>query len=203
MIPVFPTTYFGSIEYYKALAKYSEVIIEAKEHYPKQTYRNRCDIVGANGILSLSIPTERPNGSKTPTDEIRIPATENWRARHWRSIQNAYSSAPYFDYYGMEIKALILDEEISLLTYNTRITERIIKWLDLDTTLSTTEEFATVIENDPRDLLARKNTSNTTWQAPYIQVFHNSSLYKSSLSILDAVLCDGPMARNLLIKRKS
>ena len=201
MIPVFPTTYFGSIAYYSELAKYSEVIIEAKEYWPKQTFRNRCDIVGANGILSLSIPTERPHGSKTPTDSILIPSTENWRIRHWRSIQNAYSSAPYFDYYGIEIKELMLDEEINLLQYNTKIMERVIDWLDLDTTLSLTEEFAPVIHNDPRDILARKNTTNETIKAPYIQVFHDSNMYRSTLSILDAILCHGPLTRNILIKR--
>jgi hypothetical protein len=195
MIPVFPTTYFGSIDYFKALAKHDKVIIEVKEHYPKQTYRNRCDIVGANGILSLSIPTERPNGSKTPTDEIGMPLTENWRARHWRSIQNAYSSAPFFDYYGIEVEELILRDDNLLVPYNMRITERIIAWLDLDTELVISEEFHPVIENDPRLILAKKDTSMET----YIQVFNDSMKFRSSLSILDAIMCDGPMARKLLI----
>lgn len=199
MIPVFPITYFGSIDYFKALSQHDNVVIEVKEHYPKQTYRNRCDIVGANGILSLSIPTERPNGSKTPTDRILMPLTENWRARHWRSIQNAYSSAPYFDYYGMEIEELIMCDDSKLIPYNTRITERIIEWLDLETKLSFSKEFQPAIQNDPRLVLAKKDASLDTIKAPYIQVFHNSMKFRSSLSILDAILCEGPIARKLII----
>jgi hypothetical protein len=201
MIPVFPTTYFGSIDYFRAIAQYREVLIEAKEHYPKQTYRNRCEILGANGILALSIPTERPQGSKTPTDKIILPSTENWRARHWRSIHSAYSSAPYFEYYGMEVEELIMQDEFELLPYNMRITERILSWLDLDTRISLTDEFQPIIPNDPRLHLAQKDTLDITTRAPYIQVFPSDDSYRSTLSILDAIMCIGPLARNLLIER--
>ena len=111
MIPVFPIVYFGSIAYFKELAKYSEVFIETKENFPKQSYRNRCEIVGSNGILSLSIPTKRNNGSKTPIDEVILSKEENWKKRHWRSITSAYQSAPFFDHYGMEVEELLEEYE--------------------------------------------------------------------------------------------
>ena len=103
MIPVLPTTYFGSIAYFKEVAKHEKVYIEAKEHFPKQSYRNRCDILGADGILTLSIPTKKHSGSKTPTDEVLLSVDENWQKRHWRSIMSAYQSAAFFDYYSIEV----------------------------------------------------------------------------------------------------
>lgn len=196
---VFPATYFGSIAYFKELAKHRHVILEAKEHFPKQSYRNRCDILGANGILSLSIPVERPNGSKTSMDLVSIPDTENWRARHWRSIKSAYQSAPFFDYYGIEVEELIMNPETNLLQFNTQIIQRIIEWLDLEVSVEHSGEFHPPVENDPRDVLGRKGTNVPFERAPYIQVFPSDEGFKSTLSILDVVMCEGPMARNLLV----
>lgn len=197
---VFPATYFGSIAYFKAIAQHDHVVLEAKEHFPKQSYRNRCDILAANGMLALSIPVERPNGSKTAMDEIRIPDSENWRARHWRSIKSAYQSAPFFDYYGMEVEELILNPESNLLQFNAKIIERVISWLDLEITLEYSTEFHPPIENDPRDILGKKGTANDYTAAPYIQVFPSKEGFKSTISILDPIMCIGPLARNLLIE---
>jgi hypothetical protein len=200
-MPVFPATYFGSIAYFKEFAKHEKVILEAKEHFPKQSYRNRCDILGANGMLSLSIPVERPNGSKTSMDLVTIPDTENWRARHWRSIKSAYQSAPFFDYYGMEVEELIMNPETNLLKFNTSIIQRIISWLDLETIVEHSSEFHPPVENDLRDVLGRKGTSTPFEPAPYIQVFPGGEGFKQTISILDPIMCIGPLARNLLIER--
>ncbi|MBL4861600.1 MAG: WbqC family protein [Crocinitomicaceae bacterium] len=200
MIPVLPTAYFGSIAYFKELAKHDKVYIEAKEHFPKQSYRNRCDILGSDGILSLSIPTKKHSGSKTPTDEVILSNDENWRIRHWRSITSAYQSAAYFDYYNIEVKELLFSEESNFLAFNLAITQRIIDWLDLGTEIRTTDEFQPMIENDLRIELTDKNKNNALLPAPYIQVFPSEQSFTMNMSILDAIMCEGPLARNLLIE---
>ena len=129
MIPVFPTAYFGSIAYFKEVAKHEKVYIEAKEHFPKQSYRNRCDILGANGISTLSIPTKKHSGSKTPTDEVLLSVDENWQKRHWRSIMSAYQSAAFFDYYSIEVYEILFSEETNFLKFNMNIAQRILDWL--------------------------------------------------------------------------
>ena len=195
---VFPIAYFGSIAYYQEIARHEAIRIEAKEHFPKQTYRNRCDIVGSDGILSLSIPTKKKNGSKTATEDILLSNDENWRIRHWRAINSAYHSAPFFDYYGIEVKELLLNDEQNFLTYQLNITKRILSWLDLEITINSTEEFYPMKENDFRTDLVGKNNFQEISPAPYIQVFPGENNYKKSLSILDAIFCEGPMARNLI-----
>ena len=195
---ILPSSYFGSIAYFKELAKHEHVLIEAKEHFPKQTYRNRCDIVAGDGILSLSIPTKKKNGSKTPTDEIILSNEENWRIRHWRSITSAYQSAPYFDYYSIEVKELLFKEELNLLRFNMHITQRILNWLDIDTEIELTEDFSPIIENDYRLTLLNKDQNQAIVKAPYIQVFPGENNFKEGLSILDAIFCLGPLARNLV-----
>jgi len=199
MIHVFPTTYFGSINYFQKLVKQETVFIETKEHFPKQSYRNRCDILSADGILSLSIPVKKENGSKTPTDQILLADHENWRARHWRSIKSAYQSSPYFDHYGIEVEELLYANDELLIDFNERIIKRILQWLDLETTILRTDEFQPIIENDPREILVNKNKNNDFEKAPYLQVFPSEQSFTPNISILDAVMCLGPLARNLLI----
>jgi len=202
MIAVYPTTYFGSVVYYQNLVRQSEILIETKEHFPKQSYRNRCDILSADGILSLSIPVKKPNGSKTPTDEVQLANNENWRARHWRAIKTAYQSAPYFDYYGMEVKELVYREDDLLIDLNDAITHRIIEWLDLPVSLSRTKEFAPIKDNDPREMLVDKNKNSAFLKPPYQQVFPSDQSFTMNISILDAIMCAGPLARNLLLPPK-
>lgn len=198
MIPVLPTAYFGSIAYFRELANHDSVQIEAKEHFPKQTYRNRCDILGGDGILSLSIPTKKPNGSKTSTNEIILSNEENWRVRHWRSITSAYQSAAFFDYYGIEVHELLFSEETNLLHFNTAITKRIIQWLDLETEIIHSNEFAPITENDLRLTLVDKDAHQEIQKSPYIQVFPGATNFRNSLSILDAIFCEGPLARKMV-----
>jgi hypothetical protein len=198
MIPVLPTAYFGSIAYFKELAKHEKVYIEAKEHFPKQSYRNRCDILGANGISTLSIPTKKHSGSKTPTDEVVLSVDENWQKRHWRSIMSAYQSAAFFDYFSIEVYEILFSEETNFLKFNMNIAQRILDWLDISTELILTDEFQPVIENDPRSLLTDKNLNQELLPSPYIQVFPSDESFTMNLSILDAVMCEGPLARNLI-----
>ncbi|MDP4798380.1 MAG: WbqC family protein [Crocinitomicaceae bacterium] len=203
MMPILPTSYFGSIAYYKKLAQHPLIQIEAHEHFPKQTYRNRCDILGGDGILSLSIPIKKRNGSKTTTEDIILSDEENWRIRHWRAITSAYQSSAYFDYYSVEVKELLFNETHNLLKFNTVITQRIIDWLYLDTKIELTTEFHPIMDNDLRLSLIQKDEFQEKIKAPYIQVFPGDENYQESLSILDAIFCEGPMARNLILPTKN
>lgn len=202
MIPVFPSAYWGSIVYFQTLCQFDEVIIETKEHFIKQTGRNRSDVLGANGILSLSIPVKRKHGGKTIMSEIELSNDENWRARHWRTILSAYQSAPFFDYYGMEVEEIIFSNNTSLLELNKNILHRVISWLDIPTKITYSEKFIEPQPNDFRAYLLNKNYASEPENAPYIQVFPGEKSFKKSLSILDPIMCLGPMARNLIIPKK-
>jgi len=75
----------------------NQIILEQEEHFPKQTYRNRACIFGANGKLPLIIPINH-NGKRAFRD-IEISYSERWQALHWKSIKTAYQSSPYFEFY--------------------------------------------------------------------------------------------------------
>ena len=90
------TAYFAPVSYYMALLAYDRIVIEQWCNYTKQTYRNRCHIAGANGMLSLSVPVVKPDTLKCPTRDIRISDHGEWRHLHWNAIASAYGSSPFF-----------------------------------------------------------------------------------------------------------
>ena len=66
------TAYFAPVSYYASFLRYDRIVIEQWCNYTKQTYRNRCHIAGANGLLALSVPIVKPDTIKCPTKDIRI-----------------------------------------------------------------------------------------------------------------------------------
>ena len=58
-IPLLSTAFCPPIEYFALLAEYSSVYIEACESYAKQSWRNRCRILSANGPLDLTVHSRR------------------------------------------------------------------------------------------------------------------------------------------------
>ena len=67
---LFSTAYLPPVEYFVNIIKAESVFIENYEHYIKQSYRNRCSILGANGKQQLIIPVIKVNGNKKVTNII-------------------------------------------------------------------------------------------------------------------------------------
>lgn len=197
MVTVFPIAYFGNIEYFRELVEAKNPVLETKEHFVKQTLRTRCDILTANGILQLAIPVIRHNGSKTPLDEVELSAQSDWKKIHWKAIESAYSSAPYFDYYGLEVEQLIFQNEKNLVQFNKSITDKVISWLDLDIELNYSSEYindSIVIDHRSNDFVQHKQ------MLPYKQVFAKEKEFFPNLSILDIIFCEGPLARKWIVR---
>ena len=70
-IAVFSTAYFPSLEYIRHILQFDEIIIETKEHFPHQTNRNRCHILGPNGIQTLTVPIKQ-NHIKTKIIDLKL-----------------------------------------------------------------------------------------------------------------------------------
>lgn len=200
MKPIFPTAYFGSIAYYKSLFSFPSILIEGNENFIKQSLRNRCDISTSNGILQLTVPVRKINGSKTKSKDIEISNDTNWQKNHWKAIESAYSSSPYFEHYEIEIKNLIFNDEINLINFNNKIYITIAQWLGIMTHVSITTEFNLELnkEFDFRNQFDKNNKIDKNTFTKYNQVFENEIGFIPNLSILDAIFALGPMARKLI-----
>src|ERR1700686_39467 len=95
--------YFPPVSFFSTLYRESYVILDIYEIYRKMSFRNRCLIAGAQGIVSLSVPLQDGRNQQLPVKDVVISDTENWQARHFKSIQSAYNRSPFFEHYLYEL----------------------------------------------------------------------------------------------------
>lgn len=193
---IFPTAYFAPIAYYHAYVHAKEPVVEVKEHFVKQTIRTRCELLGPNGKQLLSVPVERVNGNKTAVEDLKI-VEDGWRKIHWKTIETAYSSAAYFDYYGVEVKELLEGNYTRLIDLNDVVHQRILSWLDLEIPTIYTEDYYTAPEKEDR--MTAFDTESDYVHMSYHQVFRQKDNCLLNLSILDLIFNEGPMARKWII----
>ena len=111
---VLSSVYAGNIDYYSSLITSKSAIIDIHEFFRKQSYRNRCVIAGANGPLNLIVPIQRGSG-KTKVKDIKIDHSQNWKKIHWKSLESAYRTSPYFEYYEHLFYPLYNEDKLKFL----------------------------------------------------------------------------------------
>jgi hypothetical protein len=198
------TSYLPPSVFFSLAASSDAVTIEKWENYHKQTFRNRCIILGANGPISLSIPVLRGSIHKTAIRDIEIDNNRKWRNQHLHSIISAYGTAPYFEFYIDIIEEAINYKCSFLLDYNNNIIEVLNKILGIKTPFHYSDDFVAIdnAANDYRYLISPKINGSVKGysELPYTQVFSDRYGFVPGLSIIDTLFNNGPGTYALLQK---
>ena len=194
------TAYLPPISWVKAAISAEKVFIEAYETYPKQTYRNRCLVSTANGIIPLSIPIKKNSGQKTRVRDIEIFYDEPWQRMHWRTIHAAYSNSPFYLYYKDDLSSFYEQEHRFLLDFNFAINDLIFKMAGIDISFIPTEGYINDPEGmlDIRNAFSPKNIPQKSQVNTYHQVFEERHGFIADLSIIDLLFNEGPGAMGVL-----
>jgi len=183
--------YFAPISHWKEIIS-GNIIWELNQNFNKQTLRNRTYIYGPNKILKLSIPIKHSKESFTLENTL-IENDFQWQKDHWKSIQSAYKSSPFFEFYEDGLRNLYFNNYNKLSVFNIECIKLVYEWLDISTKSSFTKTFKEKYntEIDLRDM-AEKNFDDKFIVKEYIQVFSPNHGFKNNLSILDLVFNQGP-----------
>lgn len=196
MTPVFSTAYLPPIAYVATMVQHTELLIETKETFPKQTYRNRTEIMTAGGVRTLSVPVIRNNHSRT--EEVGIDYKERWNIIHLRTLAAAYSASPYYLYYKDDLEALMTQRYDKLIDLNEALLKWILRLLKCDCQLLRTGDYQKEYELDFRNTFSPKVPYPTEGQEKYYQVFSDRLPFTPNLSIIDLLMNVGPEAKDYL-----
>ncbi len=205
------SAYLGPVYYYSRffIPNEQQIIIEQHDHYLKQTYRNRCIISGANGILSLSIPVKKPDGNNTKVKDVLIDYDTNWQKNHYRAIISAYRSAPFFEFYFDDFEPFYRKKINYLIDLNLELSHLIAELLGSKAKISLSDHFTKPLpynSKDYRDSIHPKKDhcpGNDFHFEEYMQVFSERSGFLKNLSIIDLLFNKGQEAGLYLKKNYS
>ena len=194
--------YFPPISFFSTLYKETYVYLDVYEVYRKMSFRNRCMIAGAQGMVSLSVPLRDGRNQQLPLNEVLISDSEKWQARHFKSIVSAYNRSPFFEYYHDGLLKIYRQDFLKLADWNMQCLLWVREKLDWPAEIRFTENaipFQASGIDDRRNLALPKNFHQ--WNpVQYRQVFEERTGFFPNLSILDMLFNTGPRAGELLQK---
>ncbi|NCF54022.1 MAG: hypothetical protein GWP31_05075 [Bacteroidetes bacterium] len=175
------TAYFPPIEWLARAVQSKSYILEAHEHFQKQSYRSRMHISGPNGLLKLSIPVERKCKA---IKKVRISYSENWTKDHLKAIESAYANAPYFEVLFPDVKAVLQERFETLWELNAATIALFSHWLEVEVPHHETTEYIAITEIQDFRGIHPKLESGLNYPT-YGQVFAHKNGFQNNLSALD------------------
>ncbi|RTY85749.1 WbqC family protein [Flavobacterium sp. RSP15] len=197
-------TYFPSISNFAAMVQSESITFEVADNFQKQTNRNRTYIYSPNGIQLLNIPVKHSKESHQKTKDIKIETDFDWQKQHFKSLEAAYRSSPFFEYFEDDIRPIFEKKQLFLLDLNFEIVALLSKCfrIKLDYT-TTTEYFHEVDAETITDLRALVNgKKDLSIFENYTQVFDDKHGFINNLSVLDLLFNEGKYAMDYLKKQE-
>lgn len=187
-------TYFPSISHFVAMVKADSVTFEVEDNFQKQTNRNRMYIYSPNGQQLLNIPVKHGLNPHQKFKDTKIEHAFDWQKQHFKSLEAAYRTSPFFEYFEDDIRPLFEKKHDFMMDLNFQAMEIVTNCLGIDFKYEKTSEYfhETPSFKDYRYLVnGKKDTSE--FEA-YTQVFEEKHGFINNLSILDLLFNEGRYA---------
>jgi len=179
--------YCPGIDTFAALVQH-DVVWETEDNYQKQTYRNRCYICNDQGKQMLNIPIQHVGGreGRQKYKDVRLKNSYPWQRQHWRTLQTAYRTSPFFEYFEDELAPLYERAFRFLLDFNLEVTATLCACLQSEMPQARTASYELKPEGlyDARYLVDAKREP-TPFPIQYHQVFGDRHGFIPHLSVLD------------------
>ena len=196
-------TYFPNITTFAVIAQ-NDICWEIEDNYQKQTYRNRSYICTDRGKHLLSIPIQHVGGKqgRQKYRDVLLDNSYTWQRTHWRTLQTAYRTSPFFEFYEDDIAPLYEEKHKSLLEFNLEAISTVCHCLQIEMPKNKTTKF----ELEPKKYkdfrrLANAKRPSGLKQEPYSQVFDDRHEFVKNASVLDLLFNEGTNALSYLKKQ--
>lgn len=195
-------TYFPSISHFVALANADKVTFEVEDNFQKQTNRNRMYIYSPNGLQLLNIPVKHSHTAHQKFKDTKIEDAFDWQKQHFKSLDAAYRSSPFFEYFEDDIRPVFEKKHTFMMDLNFRILEILSGCLGMDISYSKTEEYFHEVSGVQDFRYLANGKKDKSQFEPYTQVFEDKHGFINNLSILDLLFNEGRYAVDYLKNQK-
>ena len=134
-------TYFPSISHYVAMLQASTITFEVEDNFQKQTNRNRMYIYSPNGVQLLNIPIKHSKEANQKYKDVRIENDFGWQKNHFKSLEAAYRTSPFFEYFEDDFRPLFEKKHEFLMDLNFEIFELVNSALGIQLPFEKTTEY--------------------------------------------------------------
>lgn len=191
-------SYFPSISHFAAIANADIVTFEMEDNFQKQTNRNRMHIYSPNGIQLLNVPIKHTKERHQRIKEVKLETAFDWQKQHFKSLEAAYRTSPFFEYFEDDIRPIFEKQHTYLMDLNMETMAFASKCLGLEFDYDETAEYFHEVKDkaDFRNLINGKK--DTAVFEPYTQVFGEKHGFINNLSILDLLFNEGRYALDYL-----
>ncbi|UPZ15941.1 WbqC family protein [Flavobacterium humidisoli] len=195
-------TYFPSISHFAVIAQSETITFEMEDNFQKQTNRNRTYIYSPNGIQLLNIPVKHSKATHQKTKDVLIENEFDWQKQHFKSLEAAYRSSPFFEYFEDDIAPIFEKKHQFLMDLNFEVLDIVTKCLRMKLEFGKTTEYFHEVNDftDFRYLANGKKDENSFEK--YTQVFDDKHGFINNLSVLDLLFNEGKFAMDYLKTQK-
>jgi len=116
--------YFGMIDAVDTFIFYDDVQFSSQSWHQRNRIKS-----GPGQWIWLSVHVLHQFGQ--PINEVRINETSKWRMKHWKTIQQSYGKAPFFENYRKEMEDIYQKEWEILGDLNMTLIRRLCDLMDL------------------------------------------------------------------------
>lgn len=175
---------FPPASYFSHFWQQDHLILDVHENYQKRSLRNKYQVLGANGVNTLSIPLQKGKHQQQNIRDVKISYDQNWPRLHRETLRACYGSAAFFEHYFSTIEK-VLEARLPFL---------------FDFNLSTLECISQLLKKElvwkPTDHFVAQPVTPVDEVKKYPQVFENKFGFVGGLSAIDLLMNMGPASPN-------
>ncbi len=194
---VLPLCCFPDRQWFARYRDADEVIIDLGEHYVKQSYRNRFNLIGSHGRFVCTARVAGQKGRKIPVHSISL-VEDEWRRVAFRGLQSAYARSAFWEHYAEALERILMGSQTRLVDLNREALDFLLEGMGL----SVKHRFSDDYLDATPDLIDFRMDAEPGCEefgfASYPQVFEDRHGFVSGLSALDLLLNTGSAAASYL-----
>ncbi len=194
---VFRPQYFGSVDYYAALARTPRAVIDRDIRYDKRAKDvHRYEIADTRGRVMLTVPVSKGAEHARLWNQMTVSAHDQWWERHVTALESAYGRTPFFEFY--------IDRFLPLIGEGVAGRPIVEVDIEIDRILRQTLLIDTEVTYDASGLSPEETTDYRREPlpdagiGPYWQIRRDRLGFEPSLSVLDLLFSLGPEAALVL-----